>query len=422
MKKQEFVSSIFTKNKNLCSGCGACMQICKHKAISMQEDSEGFLYPCLNESLCIKCGLCDKICPEVNDHQENKDANSRIYLAKTNLKRYYKKSATIGVCTMLTELILKKNGLVYGVELDEAKWKAKHISISDISQYNRIRNSKYIQSDTQSTYPEVLSKLKCGDLILYIGTPCQIAGLKAYLRKEYDNLFTIDLICHGTYSYKLLRKEVEYWQNKYKGNIQNFRFRSKRKHSWLKGGVINFDVITTKGKKCHIEHHGSCSPTYRCYAYSEDGRFYNLRPSCYQCPFREKGRYGDITVGDAWLLKNPGVYRNCKNGISLVMANTSKGGQLLEEIRDLIDTTQISMEQAFVQPALLPTHREIPAERNYLYDNLDKMNYGNLVESILNVNFEELNAEFLKKYRKEKRIKIIKEIIKKCILYGWWHN
>lgn len=422
MNNHKFISTVFTQNKNLCSGCGACMQICKHRAITMQEDSEGFLYPHLEKSLCIECGLCDKICPEVNNHQENTYDNRKAFLIRSKLKKYYQQSATVGVCTMLTELMLKKSGNVYGVELDESLWKARHICISDVSQYNRIRNSKYIQSDTKTTFTEVLSKLKCGEYILYIGTPCQIAGLKSFLRKDYDNLLTIDLICHGTYSYKLLHKEVEYWQNKYKGKIKNFRFRSKRNHSWLKGGIINFDVITPKGEKYHVEHHGSCSPTYRCYAYSGDGINYNLRPSCYQCPFRGQGRYGDITVGDAWLLSIPGIYKNSENGISLVLINTNKGKHFFQEIQKLVNITPISSEEAFVQPALLPTFREIPEKRDYLYNHLDNIEYGALVESILHVNFDKLINEFEKNYRKERKITVIKKVIKKCILYDWWHK
>ena len=299
-KSIDFKSSVFTCNKLNCSGCGACAQICSKHAIDMVEDNEGFLFPILNQEKCVQCGLCDKICPKVNSHQSNVGEYKQCFAATNKDNDYSRMSATIGACTMMAEYVLSIGGYVFGVILDEDEWKAKHRCIDNYSLLQEARNSKYIQSDTGSTYSLAKQLLNKDKTVLYIGTPCQIAGLKAFLQKEYKKLYTIDLICHGVYSYRLLQKEVDYWSCKFnRGKVSNFRFRSKEKYPWIYGGVINFDISNNKSY-AHIEIHGSCSPLYRCYAYSEDGINYTLRESCYSCQFRDTNRFGDITIGDAW--------------------------------------------------------------------------------------------------------------------------
>ena len=242
---------IRTQDKKLCSGCTACAATCEHKAISMQEDYEGFLFPVLDNDLCVNCGLCDKVCPMGSDHQANSGQDQKSYLAISEHPEHYCQSATIGICTILARLLVENEGKVFGVSLDESTWKTTHICVSDNEGVEQLRNSKYIQSDLQQTFSEAKDFIKKGVNVLFIGTPCQIAGLKAYLKREYDNLLTIDLICHGVYSYKLIRKEVDYWEHRLHGKISNFKFRSKRRT----GGVINFDLKKAIGSK-HYEFFG----------------------------------------------------------------------------------------------------------------------------------------------------------------------
>jgi len=413
-----FKSYIFTKNKLDCTGCSACAHICRHSAIKMQEDEEGFLFPVLDEDKCVKCGLCDMRCPVVNNHQNNIYDNQKYYLITTRKEQYYKKSATIGLCTMLSEYIIDNNGVVFGAYLDETDWRVYHIKVSLKEDVEKIRNSKYAQSDPRTAYEDVKSLLIQNTVVLYIGTPCQIAGLKAFLNKKYDNLFTIDLICHGVYSYKILRKEVEYWNKKLNSNIFNLKFRSKRESYWTVGGIVNFDYKKENNKIIHKEVHGSCSPTYRCYAYSSDGKCYNLRESCYGCRFRDEGRFGDITIGDAWFTlkhyKNLDTERNRKNGVCLCMVNTQSGSSLLSKIQALYEIFEISKEDTFLQPALRSEKLELPELRYKLYESLDKEDYGNLVEKqILHTNFSDVYVQ----YKKKERINAVKHIIKNVIFY-----
>ena len=401
---------IRTQDKRLCCGCTACASICEHKAISMQEDSDGFLFPVLDNVLCVNCGLCDKICPMGSNHQANNGQDQKSYLATSEHPEHYSKSATVGICSILAHLFVENGGKVFGVSLDESTWKAFHVCGSDNEGVERFRNSKYIQSDLQQTFSETKLFLKKGVKVLFIGTPCQIAGLKAYLKKEYDNLLTIDLICHGVYSYKLIRKEVDYWEHRLHGKISNFKFRSKRRS----GGVINFDLKKTLGTK-HYEFFGPYSPTYRCYAYNGDGVSYNIRHSCYNCPFREQSRYGDITVGDAWFI-DAAKYLNTdidwKNGVSHFFGNTKKGCEYINQILPLLKWAEIPLEDAFKQPAILPAHREIPAERDQIYKaiNTDE-NYAQIIKRLLHADVEQLYEEEQRKQRKSEMKNFVKKVL-----------
>ena len=401
---------IRTQDKKLCCGCTACAAICEHKAISMQEDYEGFLFPVLDNDLCVNCGLCDKVCPMGSDHQANSGQDQKSYLAISEHPEHYCQSATIGICTILARLFVENGGKVFGVSLDESTWKTTHICVSDNEGVERLRNSKYIQSDLQQTFSEAKDFLKNGFKVLFIGTPCQIAGLKAYLHHDFENLLTIDLICHGIYSYKLIRKEVEYWEERLHGKVSNFKFRSKRRS----GGVINFDLKTTSGTK-HYEFFGPFSPTYRCFAYNGDNVSYNLRHSCYCCPFRESSRYGDITVGDAWFIdaaKYLNIDIDWKNGVSHFFGNTQKGNDYIHQILPLLKWCEIPLEEGFKQPAILPTHREIPSERKQLYKAINTSeNYAQIIKRLLHVDVEQLYDEVLRKERNTEMKNFVKRVL-----------
>lgn len=406
----------FKQDKKLCSGCGACAQACSHQALKMQPNSEGFLYPILDEEKCIQCGLCDVICPMISkNHQENINFNGSAFLITSKNEKFGFNSATVGLCTYLSLEYIQNKGVSFGAVLNESEWKAKHICANNANMVEKTRNSKYLQSETRDTYSKVKSLLKDKINVLYIGTPCQIAGLKAFLRKPYEQLLTVDIVCHGVFSPKLIPLEVEYWEKLFNGKLSNLRFRSKRFFPWVMGGVVNFDITDSKGRTRHIERHAKSSPTYRCFAYSGDGCSYNIRPSCYSCPFRGRGRYGDLTVGDAWGLikKHPQIFTsyNMRNGVSILLCNTKKGMSLSNKLDTLYNSYEVSIESVFAQPALLPTNRHIPTKRKIIYEN-SNLPYGQLVEELFNVNLVHENRK-----AKWQLVKMqIKSIIKRILL------
>lgn len=398
-----------------CVGCRACENICSAHAIQMVEDREGFIYPTVNDDACTSCGTCIKVCPMLIDSSNSVDSG-KAFLCTTSESKYYKNSATIGLCTMLAERVIHNGGIVFGCWLDESDWKAYHIEVNSISELEKIRNSKYIQSDTTDSFLSVKHYLKNGREVLYIATPCQIAGLKLYLRRDYDNLYTIDLICHGVYSHKLLNEEIKYWKSKVGGDVYNFKFRSKRRYPWISGGVINFDYKKF-GFTRHLECHGRYSPTYFCYAYNGNNQSYNLRPACYSCKFRNSSRYGDLTVGDSWFVdecyKKSFEASASNNGLSLVIANTIKGLSFFKKIESLINVHKIPLEAAFVQPALLPIQREMPKERALIYDSIESGKYSEVINGIFNV---DLWVNYLKEKQSYSKKKV-KKIIKKLLLW-----
>lgn len=411
---------VFSNDKTLCSGCGSCAISCRHNALKMIEDEEGFLYPVLDKNKCINCGLCNKICPELYP-KENK-SSERCILATTTHREYSNNSATIGVCTMLAKHIIDQKGVVCGAWLDEETWTVKHILIADTNSIEKIRNSKYAQSELGDVFQRIKEHLLTGDKVLFTGTPCQVAGLKSFLRKDYENLYTIDLICHGVYSKLLLRKEIDFWQAKFSSKISNFKFRSKKYYYWADGGVINFDYKNKFGQTKHYECHGSASPIYRCYAYSPNGINYNLRPSCYSCHFRGENRYGDITVGDSWMVKmnswRERMFIDEKNGTSLISINTEKGKEMIRDIEPLLKIRNIEKRSAFCQPALLKTNRSIPQERFEIYDSIhNERNIGNIVEGLFGIDLEKTLHSYNIYVKKQHFIRKIKYIIKKILTW-----
>lgn len=413
------MSSYFQSlDKTQCTGCTACVASCAHRAIQMQEDEEGYLYPLIDKDKCVGCGICEKVCPVSNNHQSNKEEDQHAFVAITDKQEIYQNTATIGICSLLSQAQINQGGKVFGVSLDETTWRTYHSCASNQEGIEAFKNSKYVQSDPKDTFRETKTLLNAGENVLFIGTPCQIAGLKAFLRRDYDKLLTVDLICHGAYSYKLIKKEVSYWEHRLHGKISNFRFRSKK----ASGGIINFDLKQLFGSK-HYEFPGKYSPTYRCFAYSGDGRNYNLRTACYTCPFRDRGRTADITVGDAWFIeaaKFLGISNlEWKNGVSLTIANTVKGLERLQAILPQLHSVEIPCDEAFVQPALLPTNREIPSQRQKIYQAIDtKENYAQIVKRLLHADIEKI----FKDDQRKKRNMTWKNRLKKYLLINKARN
>lgn len=197
---------ISINDKKDCCGCAACVQRCPKQCITLHEDNEGFLYPQVDESLCIDCGLCEKVCPVINQADERTPLG--VYAAKNPNESVRMQSSSGGVFTMLAERIIDEDGVVFGACFDE-RWEVVHSYVETKEALAKFRGSKYVQSKIGSTYQQVEGFLKSGRKVLFSGTPCQIAGLKKYLRKEYDNLLAVDFICHGVPSPGVFRTYLQ---------------------------------------------------------------------------------------------------------------------------------------------------------------------------------------------------------------------
>lgn len=317
---------LFDKEENCC-GCAACLNICPQKAIKMTANSDGYVMPEIDQNLCVECGACKRVCDFQNNTVEQQMPKA-AYVAINKNKQVLKNSASGGVFGAVAEVVLDKGGKVFGcanINMD-----IQHISISDKSSIEKLQGSKYVQSDINLCYREVKKELINDNWVLFTGTPCQVAGLKSYLGKEFDKLITIDLICHGTPSRVFFDDYINYLESKVKGKIQDFKFRDKSE-GWRLLGKI---VYLKKGKAIEKTIYPSTSYYYD---YFLKGDIY--RESCYKCKYACNERVGDFTIGDYWGIKKVHPDIKSKEGVSLFLVNNKKGEKIVEQIQKYLDLT-----------------------------------------------------------------------------------
>lgn len=334
-----------------CCGCNACVQRCPKHCISMQEDDEGFTYPVVDKSACINCGLCEKVCPVINQNKAREPLN--CYAAINPDEQIRIQSSSGGIFTSLAEKTIDNGGVVFGAMWDE-NWNVKHSYIENKSDLKLFRGSKYLQSSIGDTYIQAEQFLQDGREVLFSGTPCQIAGLKKFLVKEYDNLLTVDIICHGVPSQKVFHWYLKEELNKVIFNIpnkkvssrlkkdecnykiKNINFRDKQKGWKLFSLTICFTYTSLEGKEILIKHSSTLheDPFMKGFL----NNFY-LRPSCYKCPVRKLKSNADITIGDYWGYDAALAIKDDDKGISVAIISTSKGEKALKETNMIYAST-----------------------------------------------------------------------------------
>lgn len=304
---------ITIKDKKKCCGCAACATICPHQVLTMEVDKGGFLYPIvINKKKCTNCGLCEKICPILHENKERIPTYS--YAIKNNDEEVRKNSSSGGVFSAFAKRTIEEGGIVYGASFDE-QWNVKHIGITKKEDLHHLQGSKYVQSNTFGIYKDIKQKLQEGISVLFTGTPCQVAGLKYYLQKEYQNLTTIDLICHGVPSPKIWKDYLSEMINQHKRPIEKICFRNKVTGWKNYHFVINFADSAVEGNQTtDIICHHQDNLYMRLFLDN-----YILRPSCYSCMFR-KGKSGsNYTLGDYWGIQNVNAEFDDDRGISLLL-------------------------------------------------------------------------------------------------------
>lgn len=298
-----------TEPKNCC-GCNACVQACPKHCIRMQEDSEGFLYPFVDRESCIDCGLCERVCPVINQNEPQKPV---VTLAAVNSDESVRlASSSGGIFTLLAERTIDNGGVVFGAAFDE-NWDVKHICIDSKSELPKLRGSKYVQSTIGNCYKEAKTHLSAGKEVLFSGTPCQITGLKKFLRKDYKNLKTMDIVCHGTPSPLVWRKYLDEVSSMYNiAQITDIQFRDKTE-GW-KNFSLSIKYKDKEGAEKTFRETLNENIFMKCFLSN-----LSLRPSCYQCPARSGKSGSDITLADLWGAENicPGL--DDDKGVSLVL-------------------------------------------------------------------------------------------------------
>lgn len=344
------------ENKTDCSGCGACARLCPKKAITMISDEEGFLYPDIQPKQCVDCGICRQRCPFLREGHFKESGLSRFYVARHRSRTVLEQSTSGGAFTAVSDAVLQQGGVVYGADYDET-FCVVHKRAETAAQRDRMRISKYVQSDLGEIFVQVKADLQSGRKVLFTGTPCQAAGLKSFLQGSplQQQLYVCDLICHSIPSPYIWEAYKALLEKENAGKLTHVQFRSK-KDGWSrdnsnKGFLYSLDDETVL---------------------REDDRFYQLffkvkaitRPSCSGCRFTDVQRASDVTIADYWGIEKyrPDWFDSL--GVSLVMVNSERGAALLAQCReDLLFEERPAAEslreqQRLSRPGALPPERE----------------------------------------------------------------
>jgi len=346
----------------------ACRLICPEKCIGAAEDYEGFIIPQIEDARCVDCGLCASRCPENDDTGFGLNECRRVLAVKSKDDTMLLGSASGGVFAGIAKRILDTPGnAVFGCAYDE-NLVASHICVTDLGGLPQLQSSKYVQSETGDTYLQAKVLLDAGKTVFYTGTPCQIAGLRAFLGSDYDNLLTADLICHGVPSPLLFKRYLRWLGKKHGGAVISYNFRSKEIDGW---GLMSKTVIKTgeKTKTRFISPY--VDPYYN--SFLNSGTY---RECCYTCRYAGSRRVADLTLGDYWGIERVKPEFFDSKGISVVLINTGKGSRWFEKVIGGFDTVGTGFEDAAAHNRTLrePSHR--PALRDSAYDGISGAEAG----------------------------------------------
>lgn len=372
--------------KSDCCGCAVCESVCAKKAISMQMDENGFVYPVIDEARCVNCNMCVKVCPLNNECNLNKPKNAFAAVAENN--ELLSKSSSGGVFATLAEAILSDDGVVYGcsMECEDFYMHPKHIRVNDVNSLYKLQGSKYVQSDCTRIYPFVKKDVTDGKTVLFSGTPCQVQAVKNYVGNEnIGNLITVDIVCHGVPSSDFFNSYLKNEERKLNSKIVDFKFRDKS-NGWGLNGTYQY----VDAKKCkHDKKFKERQSSY--YSLFKNAAVY--RESCYSCKFAKGKRTGDLTIGDYWgIEKAHPEYVSEQNGIdinkgiSCVLVNTDNGKNILHEFGEKLVLRQSTVENVvkwndqLQHPSPKDENREIVLKlyREYGYNAVDKYFYKSM--------------------------------------------
>ena len=355
-----------------CCGCSACASICPKNAISMQINQEGFLYPIVDSNFCIHCNMCANVCPVIHVCEKNETDESSAYAAYIKDENVQKSSSSGGVFFGLAKAILSDNGIVFGAAFDKKDVSRCIITcVDNLHDLSSLQGCKYVQAEVGSAYKEVKAFLKKGKKVLFSGTPCQIAGLYSYLgQKNDENLFTIDIVCHGVPSPLVYQKYLKFVEKKNNlKKITSIRFRDKVT-GWRKYSISVF-----------FDDDSSCS------SFAKENLYFRAflsdictRKGCSHCKYSKIPRIADISLGDFWGVEHIHPQINDGNGVSLVSINNKHGQMLWDKVTDDLIYKETVLKKAIVyNPRFFSPGKENSKWKDF-FENIDKMQFDLLIE------------------------------------------
>lgn len=372
-----------------CCGCTACYNSCPVSAIKMTADAEGFSYPVVDKDLCIECGLCEKVCP-VHTYPKLSESFTDCVIAQSESEEVLRQSTSGGFIDALCKYVLcEKNGYVAGVVYNE-DFLPVHVVTDNYEKAKQFRNSKYAQSELGDVFKTIKELLGKGEEVLFVGTPCQVGGLKAFLRSDYENLTTVDLVCRSIPSPKLWRKYLDWQEGRYNSKIKSVSCR-KKTYGYHSGAL---EIEFQNGKR----YAGSNRVDYYMKSFHKD---ICSRRSCYKCDFKTKHRCSDFTVFDSWrphLATTPPVADNDK-GYSNVVVHSQKGKDMLHKLTG-VKLYQSDADKLFsVMGSMVETSIKPKAARETFYTDVEKDGFYKAVKKYSKVTLVDFAKEKAKPIR-----------------------
>lgn len=412
---------IYITDKKKCCGCSACVQRCPKQCIRLEEDTEGFLYPQVDEETCIKCGLCEKVCPILN--QADKLSVLEVLAVKNPNDEERMNSSSGGVFLPLAREVIKQGGVVFGAVYDES-WEVHHVYAEKIEDVYPMMGSKYLQSKIGNSFKDAERFLKQGREVMFVGSPCQIAGLRTYLRnKEYPNLLAVDFLCHGVPSPGVWRRYLAETYGGYDAKEQSrlqatagknsvllsslnatspigdIKFRDKRESGWKKYRFVvrqksasKADQNTVLSSDIHYDNpfmRGFLSDIY-------------LRPSCYACKCKNGVNHSDMTIADFWGINQIAPEFDDDKGVGLVLLNTKKGEEYFSRLP--MDMMPSNLEKAHYYNGGFNEHTKAHPKRDQFFFLIEN---GKSIKAAVDIC---LRLPF-----KQRVVRVVKKIVKKIV-------
>lgn len=335
--------------KSECTACGACAIICPSRCITLSENDYGFVYPVVNKEMCMGCNACERVC-HLNRTTKSRCFKQLAYAVRVKSDETLERSTSGGAFSAIAEYVLSQHGVIYGCAYTKGL-KAVHIRIDSIIDLNLLNGSKYVQSEIGKSFIQVKKDLKDQKLVLFSGTPCQIAALIQYLGNNPYNLITVDIVCHGVSSQAFFDKYLEWFQEKHNCILHNYDFRSKHNGGWSLAGECN--GLNNKTGKRFVK---------KIYYYNQFYYYYFLkgvsyRESCFSCKYANLDRPGDFTLGDMWGAEKLDLAYNIQKGCSLMIVNSKKAKDILRFLNLYVKEIDISKAAVFNTQLIRPSDK-----------------------------------------------------------------
>ena len=353
-----------------CTSCTACSNICPKQCISFNKNKDGFNYPEIDKSKCIECSLCENICPVINKKQTN--SKTRAYAVKNKNEKVRLESTSGGFFSLLADYVLENDGYVAGAAYDE-NFVVKHIIVNDRSELYRLRGAKYSQSELGNIFFSIEKLLEEGKMILFSGTPCQCEGLKAFLKKDYKNLITADLICHGVPSPEVWQKYIDYRSDKENDGIRPKKINMRCKDSGWSNYGYSTEFVYENGKRTLVLNSRDL------FMKAFVGNIC-LRESCSDCKAKGINRVTDFTLGDYWGIWNQYPEFDDNRGTSAVFVHSDKGEELLNNLNGQLEMIKTDVENVYKENISFIESSKSHPDRNEFLERVTADNFEELIK------------------------------------------